>query len=279
MSNAIIHRNMSFEDYRRLPGMNQSTLTEGLRSMAHLRWAMESPDEDRGHLRLGRETHCLITEPEKFDEQFIVGGPINPTTGKCYGPDTKKFAEWMAQHPGKTAITEEQHAKAVKMASAITSLPLCEAVLSMPKLDIEVVIQWADETGVLCKCRLDLLVSYTDPRVVADWKTSQDSRPGPFGRSVAKYAYHIQNAFYVDAVRAAFGDDKPIEFLFFCVDSSEPFVPEINRLKPRDVEIGRREYKRLLAQYAECVRCGEWPGYPTDIQTVSLPRWAQEDDE
>ena len=37
----------------------------------------------------------------------------------------------------------------------------------------------------------------------------------------------------------------------------------------------RIEYRRLLNEYAECMRTGEWPGYRTDIQLLQLPRWAQ----
>lgn len=38
---------------------------------------------DRPAYLVGRATHTLILEGrDRFDEQFVVGGPINPTTGK-----------------------------------------------------------------------------------------------------------------------------------------------------------------------------------------------------
>ena len=54
-------------------------------------------DEDRPAYLVGRATHTLVLEGrERFDVEYAVGGPINPSTGTPYGPTTKAFAEWAA---------------------------------------------------------------------------------------------------------------------------------------------------------------------------------------
>jgi hypothetical protein len=275
--NAKIIRNLSFEEYRALPGMNQSTLKEGLQSAAHMKWAIDHPKPPTAAMALGTAFHVLTTEPDSFAERYLVGGPINPSTGKPYGSDTKKFAEWVAENgAGKAVITQEDYASASAMADAIRRLPGAADILAMPKLDIEIVIQWTDEgTGVLCKCRLDTLLHYTDPIVVLDLKSTQDATRHGFDKSCRKFGYGIQDAMYSEAVAAAFG--KGPRFIFACVESSPPYCAAIHELVGEKLALAHRQYHALLRMYAECERCGEWPGYPTGIiQHARVSNW--EDD-
>ena len=67
------------------------------------------PDEDRPAYIIGRAAHALILEGRKaFENQFAVGGPTNPTTGKPYGPYTKAYADWAAAQR-RPVITDEQY--------------------------------------------------------------------------------------------------------------------------------------------------------------------------
>ena len=40
------------------------------------------------------------------------------------------------------------------------------------------------------------------------------------------------------------------------------------------MEHGRKLYLRDLETYMRCKESGVWPAYPSDIQVLSLPRWA-----
>ena len=67
------------------------------------------PDQDRPSYVIGRAAHCLILEgEEKFEATYAVGGPTNPKTGKPFGAQTKKYAEWAAEQ-GKDVLTNVQH--------------------------------------------------------------------------------------------------------------------------------------------------------------------------
>ena len=77
------------------------------------------PDEDRPAYLLGRALDTLVLEGrQQFDDQFAVGGPINPKTGQPYGANTKAFAEWAAAC-GKQVLTETQHALIENMAAGV----------------------------------------------------------------------------------------------------------------------------------------------------------------
>lgn len=41
------------------------------------------------------------------------------------------------------------------------------------------------------------------------------------------------------------------------------------------IELGRRENRRLLRTYADCLAADKWPGYPQKLLPLGLPRWAE----
>jgi hypothetical protein len=265
--NATITKGMPFDAYRALPGMNCSTLKSGLRSMAHLRWAMDHPSEPSPQMDTGSAFHCLTTEPDSFAERFIVAQPCDRRTKAG-----KEHWEYL-QQSGKTILTAEQHSNAVGMASAIRSVPLVADLLAGGG-DIEVVIQWTDPaTGVPCKCRLDYLLVRPTIIVALDLKSTSDASPRGFSGSVNKFGYGIQCAMYSEAVEIAFGM-RP-RFIFACAESSEPYLPAVYELTEQYQYWAWTKYKWLLARYRDCLACGEWPGYSPDIEPIELPRWAE----
>jgi len=89
-----------------------------------------------------------------------------------------------------------------------------------------------------------------------------------FDKSIAKYGYHRQAAFYRRGVRAAFGVDS-VPWLL-AVETVEPFG---NRVAPVDADAiaaGNSELDRLLSTVAECKASGDWPGY-SNPERWSLP--------
>ena len=52
-------------------------------------------EEERPAYTVGRAAHTLILEGlDRFEEDFAVGGPINPKTGQPFGANTKTWSEW-----------------------------------------------------------------------------------------------------------------------------------------------------------------------------------------
>ena len=60
--------------------------------------------EDKPHFKIGRIAHMMTLEPERFKEQVVTEGPINPKTNAMYGRGTKKFAEWEKLNPDKMVV-------------------------------------------------------------------------------------------------------------------------------------------------------------------------------
>jgi len=130
-------------------------------------------------------------------------------------------------------------------------------------------IKWrCVETGAICKSRLDWII----PGAIVDLKTTADASPTAFARSVASYRYHVQDAFYSQAAASAGLDSEHV--VFVCVESSPPYSVALYQLDDAARTEGRRLYLRDLETYMRCMERDEWPAYPTDIQTLSLPAWA-----
>jgi hypothetical protein len=93
---------------------------------------------------------------------------------------------------------------------------------------------------------------------------------------VANYRYHAQEAFYTDGYRFAnpgeFADE--LSFIFVAVEKEAPFGVAVYELDQEAVNIGRALYKRNLETYVRCRAANEWPAYPNEVQTLSLPKWA-----
>jgi hypothetical protein len=111
--------------------------------------------------------------------------------------------------------------------------------------------------------------------VILDYKTARSADPATFGRTVAEYGFHQQQAWYLDAARAngLVGDDAV--FLFVVQEKTPPFLVSVIELDAVAARIGRERNARARAVYAECTQTGSWPGYAADVAVASLPRWAE----
>jgi thiol-disulfide isomerase/thioredoxin len=126
------------------------------------------PDEDRPAYRVGRAAHSLILEGRpRFDEDYAVGGPVNPKTGNVYGANTKAFAEWAAAQ-GKPVLTREQLDLLLRMHLGVVRNDVALGLLA--KGVAEGVVR-AEYCGVECQIRMDWLNPHLG---LVDLKTCDD---------------------------------------------------------------------------------------------------------
>jgi len=179
--------------------------------------------------------------------------------------------EWKAAHDtaGLLILSEEDATGVHAMAASIALHPIAGPAFRRTDGRAEVSALWTcPDTGVECKSRFDWLL----PSAIVDLKTTADASADAFARSVASYRYHVQAAFYGQA--AASCGLSTEHFFFACVETAPPYAVAIYQLDDEAREIGRRLYLRDLRRLKECRERNEWPGYSTDISTLSLPKWA-----
>jgi len=227
---------------RQLGVASKSALDKIRRSPAHYHaWATcADEDEDTPALRFGRAFHTAVLEPAKYQ-------------------------------PAKSTKKDREDAEAITgMVASLRAHPIAGRLLSGGHR--EVTIRW-DAGGVPCKGRLDGYHPELLGGVAFDLKSTTDASPEEFARSVARYGYARQEAFYRDGL-AALGRAVP-HFLFLVCEKAPPYCAAVYALSVDAVSRGRVSIVRDLETLAACCASGVFPGYPDGITTLELPRWAE----
>jgi len=255
-----------------------STLME--RSPRH--YKLSFTEEARAHAREpspqmlnGTLTHVAVLEPDELTRRYVVGPDVD-----------KRSKEWKtftakAKDMGLEVITQLEREVAFEQAAAVRSVPLIADLLADGKPEVSCF--WHEEVSldgikvkILCKARIDwvhMVGTDEEPAAVLfDLKTSGNAARSAFERSVANYNYHRQAMWYSRGFEAATGI-KVVGFVFGVVESSWPFAATPCMIDDLAMERGQQECQDALQLAARCQYRNEWPGYPQDIQILSLPPW------
>ena len=121
------------------------------------------------------------------------------------------------------------------------------------------------------KCKPDRVL---ENGLVVDLKTVDGAvDPSSWSRTLAKWGYHRQAAFYLDVLAGAC--QKADLFIFVAVSKLPPHEIGLYVLDEDSIEQGRRENRELLERLAECRRTGVWKQeWQGKILTSGVPRWA-----
>ena len=145
-------------------------------------------DSDSSAYLIGRAAHARILEGrDAYEQQFALGGPINPKTQKPFGSGTKAFAEW-AEAQGKPVLSHDHVELIEKLASGVAMND--EAVDLLLYGRAEGVVR-AMYCGTPCQIRIDWLHPH---RGIVDFKTCDDLTW--FEADARRFGYHRQMAFY-----------------------------------------------------------------------------------
>ena len=222
---------------------------------------------------LGRATHKFILEgkDEFFKEFDVCDGPINEKTGKPYGKDTEKYAEWAATLT-KPTVTTEDFALIEKEREAVHAHPVAKDLLASGIAEGTIRTTWDDEP---VQCRLD----WFDPErnLIVDLKTCNDI--DRFRFDIRDFGYIEQLAFYNFCVSLARGDTIGIgrrpECYLIAVEKKEPYrvaVVHIVQLTILDAisnhmggESWRDDANAMIRELKKCRETGIWPTRYEDV--------------
>jgi len=218
------------------------------------------PHEDKYVFNIGSAIHSLILEPEKFDSEFAVAPKVDKRTAK----GQKEWADFVAANEDKTILTEEDFYNCIELQKSVLANPDVVKLLRNGVSEKSYFTTLEDGTKV--KVRPDRL---RDDNIIVDVKSCRDASPDAFKKDIAKYGYHIQDAYYSDALNAK-------AFIFLAIEKEPPFMVGIYVLSPADKELGRTLYKKALKiskqpeKYSKPLFIG---GDGEVIQTLTLPNY------
>ena len=244
-------------------GVNWSFLKMGLNRSWHHAYeayvlgmqAPPSPSMKRGTL-----IHTLVLEPIEFDNRYAVAPEINRRTkaGK------EAWAEFVEQSAGKDVITMDEYDEAMACQMQVLTHPWMSRVLDDPRVKFEAMVrgespptQYYGRT-VPCRAKLDVLVDTELSAIelnentvdrgtfVLDLKTTTDASEDAFRRSIYRYQYHAQLAFYADlaGVSTAY---------IVAVETSGSHQVAVYELSHHTLEEGRKIYQEALDQFVQCL--------------------------
>jgi hypothetical protein len=194
--------------------------------------------------------------------------------------DTKEIKAKVAAVRDRGAVPLKQHEfeQVQSMASALAEHPTASMVFNPARGPAERSLFWQDtETGVWCRARLDHMptADYTARWfIVSDYKTTRSAHPEQISKAVYDYGYHIQAAMYLEGVRAL-GIHADPRMVFVFQEKAAPYVTTVIELDHVALKIGHSQLRKALALYRQCSESGRWPGYSEQVETISLPVYAE----
>lgn len=205
-------------------------------------------DEDRPAYLLGRAAHTLILEGrDRFNDEYAIGGPVNPKTGEPYGTRTKAWAEW-AQAVGKPVLSEADAELINQMHAGVMTHP--EASDLFDEGVPEAVVR-TEYCGTPCQARLDWL---NPTRGLVDLKTADDLTW--FESDARRYAYLHQVAFYQSVAEKASGQRFPVYIV--AVEKKAPYRAGVWKVSEDVLAIARAENEATIERLLRCREIGEW---------------------
>lgn len=262
MSTPSIVADMTNEDYHAHDALGSTDLKNALRSYNHMVDSRRTFTTSKP-LRIGTAVHTGVLEPELFDEQVHLISSVRSKTGKQEISDLKE------KHGAHVLYFEEHDYSDIRrMVDAVRSHPTARELLEHHQGIRETSHFFTMEDEFDGKCRPDLMT----PDVLMDLKTTFDASPYEFPRSVARYMYHLQAAWYMDGVQAS--GMTPKYHLIVAVEKSSPFEVAVYELDDRALDAGRDAYRAALQNIKVGLFDASRRGYGHGVRPVSLPPWA-----
>lgn len=240
--------------------LSNSQLSHFIRSPAHYLEYLRNPPEQTKAMAMGSLIHAAILEPRRLENLAVL-----PDCDRRTKEGKLIYEGFVSQNAGKIICSAEDYAIAKGCVDSIYTHENASNLLA--GADVEASI-FFEKDGVKCRSRID---AYNRGALI-DVKTTEDALAGTFQRSIAKYGYHRQLAFYAMACQMV---DLPVERrIIIAVEKSPPYAVVVYELGMNSFWRGQEEVERALVEFKKCQELGEWPSYNEDIQTIDLPTYA-----
>lgn len=243
-----------------------------LRSPARrFQWRQENPEGPKAAFDLGTTGHTLI---------LGTGSPAWIIDADAWTSPKVRDQRDAARSYGFTPILRHQYEAAKAMADAVLNHEWSIDGAPVGTVggtllsggDAEVSLWWEDpDTGARCRGRID----YLHPNAIVDVKTTSREDGGgltAFAKQCADMGYRESMAHYRNGVRVLTGRTLPV--FLIVVEVEPPHLVAVYTLSDEDLAWGSERMREAQEIWLRCVESGEWPAYPSDLQTLTFPHWA-----
>lgn len=284
LDNELYHRGDGYDQY-----LSSTQIKDFLVSPKYAKYKKEHPEEfviSDDALEFGSMYHAYMESLHNHgdDREFakfytVFEAPVNEKTGKPYGRDTQKYISALeaaqAENPNLTFVSEDRVELLKLMVNELLNNcgETSKQVKTLLRQGQTEVSHFVEYEGVKFKFRPDLETK----RKIVDWKTTTaDSlHPAAIAKTITKFGYGISAAFYQFFEHEQSGVWKDFYWVFqqktppydAVMVSAAQWAYSYNREYDM-VSMGPSAilFKKLLDQYIECVKSGEFPGAEVFIE-------------
>lgn len=265
----IVESNAEYHGYQ--GAISKSRLSKMAVCPAYFKWCEENSQEPSDDLVFGQALHKFVLENADFEKEFVVAPNIDKRTkaGK------EEWENFLTTVGDRQVISQDQFDTIQAMSEAINANKYAVALLQGTH---EQSMYAVDElTGENIKTRPDCYRQVGDRLVITDLKSCRSALTDDFMRDVVKYAYDLQAYMYCMNASKVLGIPiENIDFVFICVQKSEPHLINILQADQYVLERGEALFREYIGTLKECKETGEWWGLNGKygmINNLSLPSY------
>lgn len=275
-----IYPNIDWDTYRAIPFISPSTLKKGLRSMRHLKRAIDGdiPQPSPDAVAVGQAVHCIIAGEEDrlavmpdwhlMPENLTATGKVSTSKTTAFYKESKEA--WLEENDSLSIMSEVQLNTAKKVVRELRANQEASQLFADSKHELTVI---AEIEGVMCKTRIDGAVPTT--KRVWDIKTTSDIEGRALYRQSKKMGYLFQFGFHLLACLGA-GSNR------FAIDRYDIIAAEVGgdydtavvEVPTQLLDDWATKVKRVLRDYREARESDCWPGlYDRGVGMLDVPDW------
>ena len=186
-------------------------------------------------MKLGSMVHCMLLQPELFNDQFTVAPDINKRTNA----GKEEWALFCSQHSGKTIVTNEDYEHARKLSDGAMANP---RIPEMIKSCYDFECEWsADIEDLPFRGFYDGIST----EYVIEVKTINDGNPKNVMSDFYRRKYHLQAGLYHMV------SSKPIAYIV--IETSEPYLSYVAQADSSYLKKGIEEAGHLMDKFKFCM--------------------------
>lgn len=278
LDNETYHRGEGYDKY-----LSSTQIKDFLVSPKYAKYKHDHPEEfviSDDALEFGSMYHAYMesvlrfSDSSEFNKQYhVFEAPVNEKTGKPYGRDTQKYIAALeaatAEHPDWKFVSQERVDTVEKMVTELlencgeTSKQV-KTILRHGKAEISHFVEYEG-------CKFKFRPDVETKRKIVDWKTVslESLHPAAIAKTITKFGYGISAAFYQFFEHEQSGVWKDFYWVFqqktppydAVMVSAEQWAYHYNN-EYDVVSMGPSAmlFKKLLDQYIECKKSGEFRG-------------------
>lgn len=174
---------------------------------------------------------------------------------------------------GRIPILDWEFRRAEAMVSVLRAHPIAGHLFTGGAAEKS--LFWVDPTtGVNLRARIDYMKLDHLPPLIVDYKSCTSAALDKIPKSVADYGYHIQAAFYIEAVKRLKLADDPA-FLNVWQERKPPFLVTVTQMPVASLLIGADRVREAIELFDRCTKTGRWPGHSDQVEAIGVPYWVE----